>query len=118
MLRYILWRIAVDDPDAARSSRRWSSPSSSCRPATIFESYIAELQAQGEASTCQEIEFLRKEYGFDKPPVVRYFYWVGGMLHGDFGYSFEYQLPVTRRRRRPAVADHAGLLHRRSSSPG
>ena len=40
------------------------------------------------------IEMMRKEYGFDKPPIIRYFYWVGGMLHGDFGYSFEYELPV------------------------
>ncbi len=38
---------------------------------------------------------MRRQYGFDKPPVVRYFYWLGGMLHGDFGYSFEYQLPVS-----------------------
>ena len=27
--------------------------------------------------------------------MLRYFYWVGGMLQGDFGYSFEYQLPVS-----------------------
>jgi peptide/nickel transport system permease protein len=40
------------------------------------------------------IQMMRKEYGFDQPPVIRYFYWVGGMLHGDFGYSFEYELPV------------------------
>ena len=27
--------------------------------------------------------------------IVRYFYWLGGMFVGDFGYSFEYQLPVS-----------------------
>ena len=27
--------------------------------------------------------------------MLRYFHWVGGMLQGDFGYSFEYQLPVS-----------------------
>jgi peptide/nickel transport system permease protein len=43
----------------------------------------------------QEIEELRVQYGFDKPPVLRYFHWVAGMLQGDFGYSFEYQLPVS-----------------------
>ena len=41
------------------------------------------------------IEALKVQYGFDKPPVERYFHWVWGMLHGDFGYSFEYELPVT-----------------------
>ncbi len=64
-------------------------------PGDYFESYIAELQAQGETVDLQKIEELRKEYGFDKPPVERYFHWVWGMLHGDFGYSFEYQLPVS-----------------------
>jgi peptide/nickel transport system permease protein len=64
-------------------------------PGDYFESYIAELQAQGESVDTARIQNLRKEYGFDKPPVERYFYWVAGMLVGDFGYSFAYELPVT-----------------------
>ena len=64
-------------------------------PGDYFESYMAELQAQGEGVDKAKIEFLRREYGFDKSPVERYFIWVGGMLQGDFGYSFEYQMPVT-----------------------
>ncbi len=64
-------------------------------PGDYFESYMAELQAQGEGVDKAKIEFLRREYGFDKSPVERYFMWVGGMLQGDFGYSFEYQMPVT-----------------------
>lgn len=63
-------------------------------PGDYFESYMAELQAQGEGVDKAKIEFLRREYGFDKSPVERYFIWVGGMLQGDFGYSFEYQMPV------------------------
>lgn len=64
-------------------------------PGDYFETYVAELQAQGEKVDLQHIEFLRHQYGFDRPPVERYFVWVWGMLQGDFGYSFEYQLPVT-----------------------
>src|SRR6476660_5436878 len=64
-------------------------------PGNYFETYIAELQAQGEGADLNQIEELKKLYGFDKPPVVRYFYWVAGMLQGDFGYSFEYGVPVT-----------------------
>lgn len=64
-------------------------------PGDFFESQIAELQAQGETANLQEIQDLRKEYGLDKPVAVQYVYWVAGMLHGDFGYSFEYQLPVS-----------------------
>jgi len=64
-------------------------------PGNFFESQIAELRAQGETVNLQEIEELRHQYGFDQPPVLRYFHWLGGMLQGDFGYSFEYQLPVS-----------------------
>ncbi|MEO1066062.1 MAG: ABC transporter permease [Pseudomonadota bacterium] len=63
-------------------------------PGDYLESYIAELQAQGESVDPNRIEFLRKEYGFDKPLIERYATWVWGMLHWDFGYSFEYQIPV------------------------
>ena len=65
-------------------------------PGDYFESYVADLQAQGETVDMQQIAYLRQEYGFDKPPVERYFVWLWGMLHGNFGYSFEYQLPVTK----------------------
>lgn len=64
-------------------------------PGDYFESYVAELLASGETVDPQRIEFLREEYGFDQPPWLRYFHWVSGMFVGDFGYSFEYQLPVT-----------------------
>lgn len=64
-------------------------------PGDYFESYIAELKAQGEGVNLEQIEALRAEYGFDQPLIYRYFHWVTGMLQGDFGYSFEYQLPVS-----------------------
>jgi peptide/nickel transport system permease protein len=49
----------------------------------------------GENVDPQHIEFLRETYGFGDPPWQRYLSWVGGMLHGDFGYSFEYRMPVS-----------------------
>ena len=64
-------------------------------PGDYLESHIAELQSQGESVDEQKIQFLREEYGLDKPVVQQYLYWVVGMLQGDFGYSFEYDLPVT-----------------------
>ena len=60
----------------------------------FLTSQIAELEAQGETVNRDKIEFLRIEYGLDRPPVERYLRWLGGMLHGDFGYSFEHRLPV------------------------
>ena len=64
-------------------------------PGDYLESHIAELQSQGESVDEKKIQFLREEYGLDKPLLVQYWYWLTGMLQGDFGYSFEYDLPVT-----------------------
>jgi len=64
-------------------------------PGDYLESHIAELQSQGEAVDEQKIAFLREEYGLDKPMYEQYFFWVTGMFQGDFGYSFEYNLPVS-----------------------
>jgi peptide/nickel transport system permease protein len=65
-------------------------------PGDYLSSYMAELQSQGEAVDPHKIEFLRQQYGLDKPMIEQYFVWLTGMLHGDFGYSFEYNLPVTK----------------------
>ncbi|RMD65126.1 MAG: ABC transporter permease [Alphaproteobacteria bacterium] len=64
-------------------------------PGDYFESYIAELQSQGESVDMAKIEFLRREYGFDRPIMEQYMVWALGMLQGDFGYSFEFRLPVS-----------------------
>ncbi len=64
-------------------------------PGDYLESYIAELQSQGESVDKEKIEFLRRTYGLDKPLHEQYLYWLLGMLQGDFGYSFEYDLPVS-----------------------
>jgi peptide/nickel transport system permease protein len=58
-------------------------------------SYITELEAQGEKVSMEKIAFLREQYGLDKPPLQQYLDWLWGMLQGDFGYSFEYDLPVS-----------------------
>ena len=94
MLRYILWRIAVMIPTTIIISALVFAIIE-LPPGDYFESYIAELKAQGEGVNLDQIEALRAEYGFDQPLIYRYFHWVTGMLQGDFGYSFEYQLPVS-----------------------
>ncbi|MBA8903577.1 MULTISPECIES: ABC transporter permease [unclassified Phyllobacterium] len=94
MLRYILWRIAAMIPTLLIISAL-VFVIIELPPGNFFESQIAEMQAQGETVNLQDMEELRHQYGFDQPPVLRYFHWLGGMLQGDFGYSFEYQLPVS-----------------------
>jgi peptide/nickel transport system permease protein len=38
---------------------------------------------------------LREQLGLDQPIFVRYFGWIFGMLHGDFGTSYTYRVPVS-----------------------
>jgi len=64
-------------------------------PGDYLTALINELITQGETVDPAYIEYLREEYGLDKPLIERYFHWVFGMLQGNFGYSFEYQLPVS-----------------------
>jgi len=64
-------------------------------PGDYLESYVAELESQGESVDPGQIAALRSQYGLDEPFLVQYLTWSTGMLHGDFGYSFEYGLPVT-----------------------
>jgi peptide/nickel transport system permease protein len=64
-------------------------------PGDYLSNYIAELQSQGENVAQEKIEYLRSQYGLDRSLVEQYFYWIGGMLQGDYGYSFEHNRPVS-----------------------
>ena len=37
---------------------------------------------------------LRAEMGLDKPAVLRFFIWLGGLVTGDLGQSYTYRVPV------------------------
>ena len=65
-------------------------------PGDYFSTYIAELQSSGEAADLAKINFLKAQYGFDRPIWEQYIFWAGGLLHGDMGYSFAYNLPVNQ----------------------
>ena len=48
----------------------------------------------GEEALFEEIEQVRKQYGFDRPIIVRYYEWLGGIFRGDFGESYYWKKPV------------------------
>ena len=64
-------------------------------PGDYIESHIGELLAAGETVDLARAQYLREEYGLDQPIWQRYFLWIGNFVQGDFGYSFEYQRPVS-----------------------
>jgi len=72
-------------------------------PGDFLSNQIAELRAQGEASSAAKAEFLIKQYGLDRPAWEQYLVWLGvwpgpagfsGLLQGNWGWSFEFDRPV------------------------
>ena len=51
--------------------------------------YMMGLQADPATVT-----LMRHQLGLDAGPLQRYGSWVGGLLHGDFGLSYTYRIPV------------------------
>jgi peptide/nickel transport system permease protein len=64
-------------------------------PGDYLTTLIEELRAIGEKADLKQVAALRKEYGLDQPFLIQYFDWAVGLLQGDLGYSFEYELPVS-----------------------
>jgi peptide/nickel transport system permease protein len=94
MLRYLIRRLFVMVPTLVAISMLIfviiQAP-----PGSFLDTYMAELQSQGENVDQSKIDFLRHEYGLDQPLYMQYLTWAGGLVHGDLGFSFEHQLPVT-----------------------
>jgi peptide/nickel transport system permease protein len=63
-------------------------------PGDYVTSYIANLNEQGGSIGAAEAANLRKFYGIDQPVYVQYAKWIGQILRGNLGYSFEWQMPV------------------------
>ena len=60
--------------------------------------------------TAEQIQLLRQEYGLDKPLIMQYFDWLGGVFQGDLGLSMRYQMSVTGEViRRIPITLHLGL---------
>lgn len=55
---------------------------------------LAELQQDPQISS-DTVNRLRQQYGLDRPLLVRYGAWLGGVVRGDFGTSLREHLPVT-----------------------
>ena len=65
-------------------------------PGDYLTSVLAQMSDQGQTLTQAEVERLREIYGLDQSIVVQYWKWMSGiLLHGDFGYSFEWGRPVS-----------------------
>src|SRR5215218_4516852 len=50
----------------------------------------------GDSAPPQDVARLRQSLGLDRPLLVQYRGFLGGILRGDLGSSFRYGTPVTR----------------------
>ena len=63
-------------------------------PGSYVESEIQRLRQQGMNLSGDQIANLTVRYGLDKPAYVRFWLWISGFVRGDFGQSFQYNMPV------------------------
>ncbi len=73
-------------------------------PGDYLTSLITSAAQQGETIDQAELARLKARYGLDKPMYMQYLNWIWGMLHGDFGWSFEWKRPVSE-----LIWDRVGL---------
>ena len=55
------------------------------------DTFLSELESRGQT---ERADVIRKQYGLDLPFFQQYAKWIGDLLQGDMGFSFEYQKPV------------------------
>ncbi|NUR93573.1 MAG: ABC transporter permease [Nonomuraea sp.] len=60
--------------------------------------------ALGVNATPEAVAALRKQFGTDRPIVVQFFDWFGGILHGEFGTSY-----VTQSAIGPQITERLGV---------
>ncbi len=63
-------------------------------PGDFVDSLVTDMIAQGETVTEADIANLRSMYKVDRPFMVQYVDWLGGIVTGDWGTSFYYNQTV------------------------
>ncbi|MEM7346231.1 MAG: ABC transporter permease [Chloroflexota bacterium] len=64
-------------------------------PGDYLSVLISRLEQQSGGTVDDDvIEALRRQYGLDLPVYQRYFKWLGAVLQGNFGYSYDWERPV------------------------
>lgn len=73
-------------------------------PGDCVTAQVEELISRGDSDALKRADELRHLYGLDQAEWVRYFHWIGGMFHWDFGLSCQDSVPV-----KDLIAERLGL---------
>lgn len=87
MLRYTLQRFALMIPTLLGTS---------ILVFALFAMMPGDFFSADTKLSQERLEQLREAYGLNKPVVQRYFEWLGQLLHGDWGFSLQYNQPVSK----------------------
>ena len=60
----------------------------------IYVSGDPAIAMAGEGARPEDVENIRRFYGFDRPIPLQYLDWLGNALTGDFGRSYTLRMPV------------------------
>lgn len=63
-------------------------------PGDFVDSLVAQMITQGEQVTTADVANLKELYGMNRPLIVQYFSWMGGVVTGDWGTSFYFNQDV------------------------
>lgn len=63
-------------------------------PGDFVDSYAGKKTQGGVVVTQDELDAMRSKLGLDRPIYQQYAIWMGDLLKGDMGYSWEYHRPV------------------------
>lgn len=64
-------------------------------PGTPFTVVQSEMMDPSKSISPADVDRLKKAYGLDKDWYESYIYWIGNLLRGDMGNSFDEKIPVT-----------------------
>ena len=65
-------------------------------PGDYLTTLVAAMASQGESVDQAALAGLKERYGLGQPVYVQYWKWISSiLLHGDFGRSFAYNMPVS-----------------------
>ena len=65
-------------------------------PGSYLNTMIAQMRSAGDDVNMELVEALRVRYSLDQPVHIQYYNWMKGILtRGDFGFSFEWNRPVS-----------------------
>ncbi|MCD6318495.1 ABC transporter permease, partial [Candidatus Aerophobetes bacterium] len=64
-------------------------------PGDFVTSLVAQYEASGHIVYQEQVAALRRQYGLDRPMYEQFFRWFWKLLHGDLGWSFGENRPVS-----------------------